>query len=184
MQPHPKPNEQQSMAVANGVIQVDQVEPLQLLVANFSKKPARLTKNELVATVLPHPTTVVTSPISIGEVLGVTEESQRHSAESSNSTDRQSPVHEHNSRRGGQGKVEQTKENQESTPLTVDDLDLSHGPEALRGRFREMMRKLSKMWDGSLEEINTTEHRIELLAGTRPTAQPPRRAAPRAREIA
>ena len=38
------------------------------------------------------------------------------------------------------------------------------------------------MWDGSLGEVNTTEHHIDLLKGARPIASHPYRAGPRARE--
>ncbi|CDF40830.1 unnamed protein product [Chondrus crispus] len=39
------------------------------------------------------------------------------------------------------------------------------------------------MWDGTLGEINTTVHRIELIPETRPIAQDPYRAGPKAREV-
>ena len=45
------------------------------------------------------------------------------------------------------------------------------------------MRNYADMWDGSLGEINVMSHPIELVPGTRPIAQQPYRAGPKAREI-
>ena len=46
-----------------------------------------------------------------------------------------------------------------------------------------MLKKYSKKWDGTLGEINTTVHRIELIPETCPIAKAPYRAGPKAREI-
>lgn len=67
--------------------------------------------------------------------------------------------------------------------LEVHDLDLSYIPDALREQFQEMLRKYSSMWDGSLGEIETTKHRIELVPGTRPVAQAPYCAGHNSRKI-
>ena len=46
----------------------------------------------------------------------------------------------------------------EPPPLDVEQIDLSHVPDRLRERFRRMLKKYSRMWDGTLGEINTTVH--------------------------
>lgn len=61
-------------------------------------------------------------------------------------------------------------------------LDFSQVPAAFRGKLRELLRDFTPMWDGSLGEINTTEHAIDLHPGTRPIASLPCRAGPRARQ--
>ena len=45
-----------------------------------------------------------------------------------------------------------------------------------------MLKEFTPMWDGSLGTIGVTEHRIDLLPGTRPISQHPYRAGPKARE--
>ena len=55
-------------------------------------------------------------------------------------------------------------------------------PKQHRVRLKKLLRKYSSMWDGSLGEINTTEHSIELQPGTKSIAQPPYRAGPKQRQ--
>lgn len=46
-------------------------------------------------------------------------------------------------------------------------------PVALRRKVEAMLRRHSKLWDGSLGEIKITEHRIELQLGASPVRQHP-----------
>lgn len=46
-----------------------------------------------------------------------------------------------------------------------------------------MLRKHSKMWDGTLGEIKVAQHRIVVVRGARPIALAPYRAGDKAREI-
>ncbi|CDF38334.1 unnamed protein product [Chondrus crispus] len=71
----------------------------------------------------------------------------------------------------------------EPPPPDVEELDLSHVPDRLRERFRRMSKKYSRVWDGTLGEIYTTVHRIELIPETRPIAKAPYRAGPKVCEI-
>ncbi len=64
----------------------------------------------------------------------------------------------------------------------VDSLDLSYIPIGFQTRIRELLPKYEGMWDGNLDKINTTSYRIDLNPGTRPIAQHPYRAGPRARK--
>ena len=66
---------------------------------------------------------------------------------------------------------------------SVDELDLSHVEEKYRNRLRELLRRFSAMWDGSLSEISTTEHRIDVITGSKPIFQQPYRAGFREREF-
>ena len=65
----------------------------------------------------------------------------------------------------------------------IDGLDLRHIYSPYRAKVEQLLRKYAPMWDGSLGEISTTEHHIDLLSNTRPVRQQPYRAGPRAREI-
>ena len=67
--------------------------------------------------------------------------------------------------------TDQRLDGQEPPEVTVDDLNLDHVEPKYRARIRDMLRKYSSMWDGSLGEINTTEHHIDLEPDTRPIRQ-------------
>lgn len=91
----PRLYERQGLAAADGLVQVDEDKPYRLLIANMGRCPQTITKKRVVATVLPHPTAVVRSPIRVGEVIGVTKEIERDSLESTPATDdRRSKVNE------------------------------------------------------------------------------------------
>ena len=63
--------------------------------------------------------------------------------------------------------------------VDVEELDLSHVAFCHRGKLRTMLRKYSHMRNGSLGEIATTEHRIDLVPGSRPVSSVPYRAGPK-----
>ena len=66
--------------------------------------------------------------------------------------------------------------------IGVEDIDLSHAEAQYRPRIRDMLRKYESMWDGSVGEVATVNHRIDLKPVTRPIAQHPYRAGAKARE--
>lgn len=48
--------------------------PFRLLLANFNRYPVTVHRSQVVAQALPHPTTAVPSHTTIGELLGLTED--------------------------------------------------------------------------------------------------------------
>lgn len=60
--------------------------------------------------------------------------------------------------------------------MDVNDLDHEHVSAYLRDRFCAILLKCANMWDGTIGNIKTAGHQIELISGTRPIAQAPHRA--------
>ena len=163
VQPHTPLYDRHGLCATNGVVQVEPSRPFHLLVANLTQFPRRIQKNQIVATVLPHPTAALPTPIMFGEVLGV--------------LDDKDPEDQGANAKGP------TPVAGDAGPTKFEDLDLEHVPEGARDRLRQTLKKYASMWDGSLGEIKTVEHHIDLSPGTRPMAQAPYRAGPKAREI-
>ena len=146
-----------------------------MLIANFTKKPQPLVINQLVATLLPHPTEVIQSNVHLHEVLRLVDDpSDTQDANAANaSTEVNLASHHYDAAEPGG----------EEKPPSVDGVDLSHLDSRYRARVRDLLEKYSSMWDGGLGEIKLTEHRIDLMPDARPFAQPPYRAGPKARQI-
>ena len=144
------------------------------------------------AELLPHPRAVFESKTAIGEVLGIQERTEEKIPNSTKSpkddtsyaSSEQEREDQPEKRSGELSVTAASKPEQriEPPPPDVDELDLSHVPNRLREQFRRILKKYSRMWDGTLGEINTTVHRIELVPDTRPIAQAPYRAGPNARK--
>jgi hypothetical protein len=62
-------------------------------------------------------------------------------------------------------------------------LHLDHLPSEARARVIETLTPFEDLWNGTLGEIRTPLHRIEILPGAQPVFQPPYRAAKAGREI-
>ena len=56
-------------------------------------------------------------------------------------------------------------------PFTVDAIDFAPLSEEVRARVQNMLRKYEPMWDGTLGEISTTSHHIDLKPGAHQIAQ-------------
>ena len=175
VQPNEKLFHNHGVAPTNGVVQIEPNRPFRILVANFGKHAKSLVKNQVLGTLLPHPTFVIPTPVKFAEVLGLvnsdSENAKPEPADNTVSSDKQDLV------------KPEVAAASSPTKASVDDMDLSHVDEQYRNRLREMLRRHSAMWDGSLGEINSTEHCIELKAGTRPIAQQPYRAGFKEREF-
>ena len=193
VQPYLPLYERHGLTCTNGVVQVEPDWPFRLLIANFREYPVRVQKGQVVAELLPHPRAMLESKTTIGEVLGI---EGRGNENFPNST--QPPKGETRCEPSEEESVEQPGERSaglsasapakpqcriKPPPPDVEELDLSYLPDWLREKFRRMLKKYSRMWDGTLGEINTTVHRMELIPETRPIAQAPYRAEPKAREI-
>ena len=162
-----------SITVANGVVHVEPNIPFRVLIANMGAVPYRLSKNQVVATLLPHPTAIIPTEVTLAEVLGIEEpEGDKEPTGVSSNTVAADGT------RTQQGELEpETAINQ------VQELDLSHLAPEYRERVRGMLKEFAPMWAGDLGQINTTEHHIDLVPGSRPVAQQPYRAGPKAREL-
>ena len=165
LQPSEKLYQTNQVIASNGVVQVEPDKPFRILLANFGQAPYTLCKGQVVGTLLPHPTALIPTRMQWNDLLGLTEEeATRHFV------------------------VEPTpgEETNKENTLEVkcaNDLDLSHVEPRYRERLRTILRKYDTLWSGELGEISATEHRIQLLPGTRPISQQPYRAGPNAREF-
>lgn len=81
--------EKQGLAEANGVFQVEKDRPYRLLVANQGVFLEKKSRTNWSATSLHHPTSVVSSPILLGEVLSIIEERKQNFEDSHQQTDDQ-----------------------------------------------------------------------------------------------
>ena len=185
-----------SIVITNGVVQVDTNRPFRVLIANMGANPYRVTKNQVLGSLLPHPTAIIPTNVSIAEVLGIDEAECQNLPSKHISRDR----HEQPERKTTQepcwqvspdgtavaieGKrIRKTELAPKAAINQVNDLDLSHLAPPQRKRVRELLKEFAPMWAGELGEIRTTQHYIDLLPGSRPVAQQPYRAGPKAREL-
>ena len=158
------------LAVTNGVVQVHPDKPFKVLVANFGSEPKVVVKDQVIGTLLPHPTAIIPTRVSIADVLNIEDtEPQGYS---------DIPIQSLND-------LEEPSEAEKlkAAEKLVEDLDLSHLASSLRKRVKNMLKRFAPMWSGKLGEINSTPHYIDLLPGSRPIASQPYRAGPKAREI-
>ena len=177
------------LTAANGIVFIKPDIPFRILIANFKKTPFTLAKGQVVARLLEHPTQVFPSKVTVGEVLGIVEDDVTQDG-----LHNPKEVGEVTPRVGGEKKASQEDEPLVITPgktcggswekpPSADDVDLSHLPEKMQEKVRKLLRKYSKMYDGTLGEIRVTEHKIDLKEGSEPYAQNPYRAGPKAREF-
>lgn len=64
----------------------------------------------------------------------------------------------------------------------LDEPDLSYVSSCHRDGLRQLLLEFTGMWDGSLVEFRTIEHRIDFMPTTKPFSQPPYTAGSKARE--
>ena len=190
VQPYSSLYEKHGLICTNRVVKVEPDRPFRLLVTNFRQYPVRFQKGQVVAELLLRPRAALKSKTTAGDVLGIQEREEENFA---NST--QPPKGETRCEPSDQGREDQPGERSaglsasdptrpqrsfEPPPPHVEELDPNHVPDRLRERFGRMLKKYSRMWDGTLGEINATVHRIELIPETRPIARAPYRAGPKA----
>lgn len=167
---------------ANGVVQVEPDHQFRVQIANFGEYPVRDQKGHVVAEFLPHTRAVLESKITIGEDMGV----QERKAEdlSDDLCDAEPAYAKGQETESCPGPEKPDSERRIEPPQPdVNDLDLSNVPELFGDKFRPMLKKYSRMWDGTLSEIKTTVHRVDLVPDTMPIAQAPYRGGRKAREI-
>ena len=71
--PHDELYPREKIFASNGVVQVKPERAFRILMVNLSKKPKTLTKEQIVGTLLPHPTTIFNTPVTLGQVLNLDE---------------------------------------------------------------------------------------------------------------
>ena len=86
LQPCDKLYADKGVIATNGVVQAQPHTTFRVLIANLTKRPQPLVKNQVVATLLPHPTEVVQSNIHLHEVLGLVDEPSDEPDDRTNST--------------------------------------------------------------------------------------------------
>ena len=145
------------------------------------------------AKLLLHLTAVLESKSTIGEVLGIQEREEEHfpnyttppTGESRcelSEQDREEWPEERSARLSASASAKPQRRI-EPLPSNVDALDLSHVSDWPRDKFRRVLKKYTRIWDETLRQINTMVRVIELAPKTRPIAQAPYRAGPKAREV-
>ena len=166
VQPHDELYLREKIVASNGVVEVEPERAFRILMANLSKEPKLLAKGQIVGTLLPHPTAILNTPVTLGQVSNLDEVEnlvEREKNESLSETDEDNP------------------EKGEDKSQAIKDVDLEHVEHRYQKRIRDMLRKYAHMWDGSLGEISTIEHRIELTPEAKPVRSAPYRAGPKAR---
>ena len=73
VQPHDKLYQTGRVLATNGIVEVEPHQKFHLLMANFGTNPYRVTKGQVIATVLPHPMGIIPTKVSTADVLGIAE---------------------------------------------------------------------------------------------------------------
>ena len=167
VEPLPMLYERYAMAAANGVVSTEPEKPFRILVANFSNSVRYIKRNQVVGHVLPHPQTMSPSRLHTSEMLGIVESTSPITSDIEDEDPDEQPMHHA----------------KKDDVTSADDLDLSHVPEKYREKLRSMLHEFRSMYDGRLGGINTTEHAIDLVPGTRPIHANPYREGPKMRDI-
>ena len=178
LQPNTSLYANSQVTCTNGVVQVDANRPFRILIANFGQYPYMMAKGQIIGTVLPHPTAIMPSRVQLAEVLGLINEDdeadllQLERMETSNQVGGDTAAHTPSGENFG-----------DSPQIDVDSIDICHVDPRYREKLRSLLRKYKSMWDGKLGEISITEHPIDVFPDTRPIAQNPYRAGPKARQF-
>ncbi|MGH0053304.1 MAG: reverse transcriptase/ribonuclease H family protein, partial [Sphaerochaetaceae bacterium] len=151
----------------------------------------------IIATACPHPITVIPSTVQLADILGVstTDEKDTETYEAISHSKKvcidSGELYSVTLSRVSQEKQNKMGELMQNTldkdvieAPTIDDARLEHLSEEHRDRVREILNKFPSMWNGTLGEINTIEHNIDLIPGTKAFFSHPYRAGPKQRAVA
>lgn len=156
------------LVLANGVAEVQPFVPFVVRVANFSNKPQSLKKNERLGVALP--TLLDQSEDGVSTIVFEGDEGNPIERENDHAND-SSP----------DDTPRKVVTSASESAITVDDISLPHLDDEQQGKVREMLEPFAPMWQGQLGKVTVTEHRIDLLPGTRPHRSQPYRAGPEKR---
>ena len=155
--PRPELYDKYRLVMANGLVCTKPNVPFIIRVANMSDSPRTLTKNQVLGVAEPAPATVLDITFPDSTIIKST----------TTGPESQDPA----------------KPTDSKTEPTVDNIDLSHVQPTLQSDVRQLLKKYEKLFDGTLGEINTTKHRIQLKNDALPVHAQPYRAGPSAREF-
>ena len=133
LQPYDKLYADKGVIATNGVVQAQPHTTFCVLIANFTKKPQLLVKNQVVATLLPHPTEVFQSDIHLHEVLGLVDEPSDEQDDGTNST----PIGVNFNFASLRDDTPDSDEKER--PPSVDNVDLSHLNRKYHTRVRPLL---------------------------------------------
>ena len=118
---------------------------------------------------------MVESEISHGELLGITETTHYKKRDIDTKDIETINKHLADLREAEHGKDEEKPITAETVELGVD--------KTYHKAIREMLRDHEHLWDGTMGQINITQHAIDLVPGARPFKSAPYRAGPKTREL-
>ena len=156
--PRPELYDKYRLVMANGLVHTKPNVPFIIRVANMSDTPRTLSKNQVLGLAELAPATVLTITFPDDDHHGPTSTMTK--------TESQGPENSNS-----------------STDPTVDNINLSHVQPEMQPRVRTLLKKYEGLFDGTLGEINITEHRIQLKDDAAPVHAQPYRAGPSAREF-
>ena len=150
------------ISLSNRVVHIAPLQDFKFLVANVSSANKRLSRNQVVGFVTPHPRAMMRTAMPLDAVLA---------AEFSEGSPPLQGARPHNGA---------TSQAEPSPP--PDAVPLDHLPAHVGVQVRTMLAPYAGMWDGKLSEVRATEHRIELTSSAKPFRCQPYRAGSRASE--
>ena len=156
-----------------GIADVQPDVPFKILVANFGESPHNVVPNQHIATAEEHPTSLIESHISQGEMFGLVPDAPsnddvkfRQWVFNPRDTD---AINRHIS------DERQKHLEDEEKPITTDDIDLDVS-EDFEEDVRNILPKHARLWTRKLGQINAADMRIDLVADAKPFKSPPYRA--------
>ena len=162
VEPNPQLYAKHRISISNGVVHLSPLREFRVLVANFSSASKRLSKNQVVGFVTPHPWAMIRTAMPLDAVPAAEFYEGVPPLRSDDSPRATSPSTE--------------------SAHPVDVVPLDHLPPHRRKQVRTLLTPYAGMCNGTLGEVRATNHRIELTPGARPFRCQPYRAGPRARE--
>ena len=118
---------------------------------------------------------MVESEISHGELLGITETTYYKKRDIDTKDIETINKHLDDLREAEHGKAEEMPVTAETVELGVD--------KTYHKAIREMLRGHEHLWNGTMGQINITQHTIDLVPGARRFKSAPYRAGPKTREL-
>lgn len=130
LQPEAELFGQHSLICSSGVVQVEPDIPFKILIANFSDIPRKISKGQVVATILLHSIRVSPSTVTIAKVLGILD-----ADETSSISDESAPT----------VASLPSATPPSDRPPAVDDIDVSHISPERQALVRNMLSKYDTM---------------------------------------
>lgn len=139
-------------------------KPFRVLVAGFGTPQKWLVINQVIGSGLAHPVAMISTKVSMAEVLGILEPKEGEKKGAKSHADVSVPTEQSNA----------ATNSSKGDPLApggieeLDSLNLRCVTESHYEKLREVLREFTPMWDGSLGKIGITEHQIDVFPNTGP----------------